>query len=299
MKEPRRRGLFEKAGLVVCVGVGSLDRSEQDALQQIFRNRRAVHRDERSVAPVAFRMDGLGENLLADARFAPDHHRGSGSRGDPGGVDDRAQFFIAAHDAVEGVKARGADAGERGFRLLPGVAEHGRPEPDDEGDASVLLAPIEKRKEIRDRAGQIVFGGFVPVGPLQEGFALLQALHGGDQVALVREIEAGDVPTDHIDFCEPVGAALDGIHVFADALGVHDGDTDGHGVPQGLHFLGQDACAADIVEFADVEIHSPPLSGLLFFRPAFQILANSGRNRKAASARKSKPARSRECRRCP
>ena len=40
-------GLFEQAGLVRGVGVGALDRTEQDAFQQVFRDGGAVDRDER------------------------------------------------------------------------------------------------------------------------------------------------------------------------------------------------------------------------------------------------------------
>lgn len=57
-------GLFEQAGLVRGVGVGALDRTEQDAFQQVFRDGGAVDRDERMPGAAAGRVDGLGNSSL-------------------------------------------------------------------------------------------------------------------------------------------------------------------------------------------------------------------------------------------
>ena len=69
-------GQLEAARLVGNrAGERPFDVAEQLGLEQLFGQRRAVHRDERPVAPGALRVDRAGGDLLAGAALAFDQHR--------------------------------------------------------------------------------------------------------------------------------------------------------------------------------------------------------------------------------
>ena len=57
-------------------GKGAFFIAEKLGLQQVFRNCRAVHRNEGRILPLALVVDLLGDDLLADAAFTGDQHAG-------------------------------------------------------------------------------------------------------------------------------------------------------------------------------------------------------------------------------
>ena len=72
-------GKFEPPDAVAQrAGEGASDVAEEFALEQFARNGGAVDADQRPVAALAGFMDGAGDQLLAGARLAVDHHRGVG-----------------------------------------------------------------------------------------------------------------------------------------------------------------------------------------------------------------------------
>ena len=69
-------GRFEAAGAVVDrAGERAADVAEQLAFQQALAQRAAVDAHERPVAALAELVDGVGDQLLAGARFAEQQHR--------------------------------------------------------------------------------------------------------------------------------------------------------------------------------------------------------------------------------
>ena len=75
--EPVVRALERAFDLLESAGEGAPFVPEQHALDQRFRQRRAVDRNERSVASVALGMDRPGDQLLAGAALPLDQHRGA------------------------------------------------------------------------------------------------------------------------------------------------------------------------------------------------------------------------------
>lgn len=59
----------------------------------------------------------------------------------------------------------------------------------------------------------------------------------------------------HRNAGESVGLALNGIHVFADAFGIHHGHADAHIVPDGAHLRRQHGVPVDIVKLAAAVAH--------------------------------------------
>ncbi len=49
---------------------------EQFALQQLFRNRRAIHRNKRRILPIAIVVNGLGDQFLSGSAFSRDQDVG-------------------------------------------------------------------------------------------------------------------------------------------------------------------------------------------------------------------------------
>ena len=96
-------GLLEQAALLrLGVGEGAALVAEQLALQQVLRNRRAVHLDERPFATAGrVAPDQVGDQLLAGARLALHQHRRVGGLGD---LVDHAQHLAIAAD-VPGTKS--------------------------------------------------------------------------------------------------------------------------------------------------------------------------------------------------
>ena len=69
-------GLDEFAGVPLGgAGERALLVAEQNRLDQIFRHRAAIDRDERLAPPLARAMDGARHQFLADAGLARDQHR--------------------------------------------------------------------------------------------------------------------------------------------------------------------------------------------------------------------------------
>ena len=56
--------------------------TEQFALDQVFRNRRTVHLDERFLHPPALAVNGPGDQFLARSVFSHDQNPGVGRRND-------------------------------------------------------------------------------------------------------------------------------------------------------------------------------------------------------------------------
>ena len=74
--------------------------SEELALEEVFRDRRAIHLYQGSGRACAPRVEDVGEHLLADAAFARDQDPRFGG-GDQGGIaDDRLHQRAAHHDVA-------------------------------------------------------------------------------------------------------------------------------------------------------------------------------------------------------
>ena len=77
-------------------------------LDEVFRDRAAVHRDERLGAALARAMDGARDQLLADAGLALDQHRDERGGRLLGGAQHGLHARIARHDVLEGERAGAA-----------------------------------------------------------------------------------------------------------------------------------------------------------------------------------------------
>ncbi len=76
------RGFDEFADMALGgAGERALLVAEQDRLDEVFRHRAAIHRDERLCPPLAGAVDGARDQFLADAGFAGDQHRDGRGRG--------------------------------------------------------------------------------------------------------------------------------------------------------------------------------------------------------------------------
>ncbi len=91
------------APLALGAGEGARCGAEQLRLDQGFRNRGDVDRDEGAVGPWRQVVDALGQQLLAGAGLAPDQHRGVQLRGAPGLALDLAGRGAGADEAGDGV----------------------------------------------------------------------------------------------------------------------------------------------------------------------------------------------------
>ena len=81
-------------------GEGALLVTEQLALEEIFRNGRAIDGEERPVVPRAVLMDGVGHEFFAGAAFAGDHDRGVAVRDAPDHLEHFLHGRRLADDAV-------------------------------------------------------------------------------------------------------------------------------------------------------------------------------------------------------
>jgi hypothetical protein len=93
--------------------------AEQLGLQERGRQRCAIDRYERTVAPRRLRMDGAGSQLLARSGFADDHHRAVRRRDPAHRFEDPHDGFGAPDQSVEGlaVGLPGEESGH-GFQKL-------------------------------------------------------------------------------------------------------------------------------------------------------------------------------------
>ena len=89
----------------LLVGGGAGERAahvaEQLGLEQRFRQRAAVERDERPVAPRRVEVDGARHQLLARARLAGDQDRAGGGGDGLDEPEDRRHHLAAADDVAE------------------------------------------------------------------------------------------------------------------------------------------------------------------------------------------------------
>lgn len=74
--------------------------AEQFRLQQVRRNRTAVDRDERAVAPLRMAVDRQRREFLAGSRFAEHEHRCVGARETPHRIEQPQHRAAGAHDAL-------------------------------------------------------------------------------------------------------------------------------------------------------------------------------------------------------
>ena len=84
--EEQRPGACQlEEALLPCMRAGECAAlvAEQLGLEQVFRNRRAVDRDERFVGACAGVMDAAREQLLPSSRFADQQHRRATRGRDP------------------------------------------------------------------------------------------------------------------------------------------------------------------------------------------------------------------------
>jgi len=75
--------------------------AEDFTLQQVFRERRAMHRDERPARPPAGLMNGLRDQFLAGARLALDEDGRLRRRHQAHLIDHRLQLLRMADDVLE------------------------------------------------------------------------------------------------------------------------------------------------------------------------------------------------------
>src|SRR5688500_11023802 len=87
--------------------------SEELALEQAARNRRAVELHERSRAARAHRMNRSGHELLARSRLTADEHRRIGRRHGPDLRDHAAQRLTGPDDLVAATGPHGTAAAHR------------------------------------------------------------------------------------------------------------------------------------------------------------------------------------------
>ena len=103
-----------KAPDAIAVGAGerTLHVTEKLALEQLPRNRRAIHPDQRTLGARASRMNRPRHQLLADPGFAEDEHVGGG----------RGNCVDLQQDSIEGCAlANNLAEGEREFDLFSQV----------------------------------------------------------------------------------------------------------------------------------------------------------------------------------
>ncbi len=111
-------GLAELADVLLGgAGEGALLMAEQDALDQVVGDGAAVDGDEGLRAAVAAALDGAGDELLADARFAFDQDRDLRLGGPLAEPDHPLHRRAAGDDVAEGEGAGGGalDAGDLAF----------------------------------------------------------------------------------------------------------------------------------------------------------------------------------------
>ena len=84
-------------------GEGAPDVSEQLALEQGFRDRSAIDRDERPVAPRAGLVDGARQQFLAAAALAQQQDGHVPGRQTPGHADEFVHRAGAPHQTLEGI----------------------------------------------------------------------------------------------------------------------------------------------------------------------------------------------------
>jgi hypothetical protein len=87
---------------LTCIsGFSSPISSEQDALDQIVRDRRAIHRHEGAAGAVGGALDGARHHLLAYAALALDQDRDVGAGAALGQIDHLAHAGALADQVVE------------------------------------------------------------------------------------------------------------------------------------------------------------------------------------------------------
>ncbi|MCY1222594.1 hypothetical protein D9M72_346920 [compost metagenome] len=109
-------GIDELAGVFFRrAGKGALFVAEENALDQVMRDRATIDGDEGLADPVARRLDGAGHHFLADAGLAFEHDRNVGLGGTARQVDHPDHRRACRNDVLEadGAAARTA----RGFDL--------------------------------------------------------------------------------------------------------------------------------------------------------------------------------------
>src|SRR5262249_43178238 len=104
-------------------GEGALDVPEQVALHQSIGNRRAVQRDERSIAPGARIVDGPRDQLLARAALAADADVGVTGGDFLDTREQLEQLRRAADDAVECRRRRRRGSGDGRWRGVERATE--------------------------------------------------------------------------------------------------------------------------------------------------------------------------------
>jgi hypothetical protein len=95
------RGLEFSDTPLLCVREGAAFVAEELALDQAFRNRCAVHRDEAPAAALTEVVDGAGGELLSGAARAVDQHRGARPRDLPNGLEDLLHALAAPEELAQ------------------------------------------------------------------------------------------------------------------------------------------------------------------------------------------------------
>ena len=265
-------GELEPADTVAeCAREAALGVAEELALEQVARNRRAVHADHRAGAAAARLVDRAGDQLLPGAGLAGDQHGGVGTGHQLDLPERRRDGRRAADDAL--VMALGpdfllqvrvlqlqalpqrVDLGERALQpalVLPplaDVAEH------DHG-AQQAAAVADRRRGVLDGKGR-------SVRPPED---------------LVIDLTHSAVPEGRVDRAVPVriGAAVrvrvvhGDVHVLADEVDGRPAEHPlGGRVDEGGHALGVDAvdplpgCPKDqlvaVLDIAEDPLHALPL----------------------------------------
>ena len=191
------RGLEE----AVAVGFGAGERTfavaEEFALHQVFRDRAAIHRDERLFAARAVQVDRAGRELLAAAGLAVDEHRR---------LALREAFDQSAH-LLDRLRFAEQPVGTRRLRLL--------------GHLQRLL---DQRAQLLQRDG---LGQVVERAGLQRSHGVFGAAECGDHrdrnvEALLRDVlddaQALAVGQPHVGEAQVEGILVEQPHRLADGL---------------------------------------------------------------------------------
>jgi hypothetical protein len=151
-------------------GEGALLVPEELALDELLADRRAVHRDERTLGAGAAGVDGARDQLLAGAGFAENGDRGGRGRDPLDEIDQQLHRRIGSNQALPGGgsvlagRGRGLDHHVGLADVDLGVQRHLRLEQPDRAEPGAIGARVVQHQEAASPAGDAqVLAGDEPV----------------------------------------------------------------------------------------------------------------------------------------
>ncbi len=197
-------------------GKGALLVAEQLALDQLARERRAVHRDKRRAGARTAEMDRVRHQLLAGARFAPDQHRHVGRRDFVDRLENPHHRARAANHVLEASRFQPHLFDQLAVRALEQLLLH-------------HVADLEPQLVVVEGLGQIIFSPGLhrldrdPLRSVRRDHQ--DCALGIDRAHLAQQVEPAhalhaQVGDDHVeqaglDLLERVFAGLGGIDLVA------------------------------------------------------------------------------------